>query len=184
MNYYNRPLLEAYYSMYENILENNEIIIPVKTKEEKNKQLLRIANLKVQEYIKQGSKGNLYLNYTPIQQLPDNLKVGGSLYLNNTPIIQLPDNLEVGGLLDLAGTPIQQLPNNLKVGGELNLARTPIQQLPNNLKVGGHLNLNYTRIQLLPDNLKVGGDLKLLGSLIAKNIEYLKRLKKKFRIFV
>ena len=65
-------------------------------------------NEKINQYIKNGSKGNLRLNFTPITSLPDNFKVEGDLYLYGTKITSLPYNLQVGGDLDLRDTPISE----------------------------------------------------------------------------
>jgi hypothetical protein len=114
---------------------------------------------KINQYIKNGSKGNLYLDNTKITSLPDNLKVGGSLDLNATPITSLPNNLKVVGYLNLSKTKITSLPDDLQVGGSLYLTYTPITSLPDDLQVGGSLTINYTKITSLPNDLKVGGDL-------------------------
>ena len=89
------------------ILEN-KILIPRRSKEERQKNYLITIQKKIQQYVKDGGKGDLDLRSTPIISLPDNLKVGGYLYLSNTPITSLPDNLEVEGYLDLENTPISQ----------------------------------------------------------------------------
>ena len=109
------------------ILEN-KILIPRRSKEERQKNHLITVQKKVQQYIKSGSKGDLNLKNTPITSLPDNLIVGGYLDLINTPITSLPDNLQVGGSLGLANTKITSLPNDLKVGGGLYLYNTPISK--------------------------------------------------------
>ena len=101
-----------------------------------------------------------------INELPDNLSVGGGLDLGGTQITHLPDNLSVGGYLDLEGTQITQLPDNLSVGGGLYLVGTQITHLPDNLSVGGSLDLRDTQITQLPDNLSVGGSLNLEGTQI------------------
>lgn len=63
---------------------------------------------KIQEYIKNGSKGDLDLMNTPITSLPDDLTVNGNLDLEGTPITSLPDNLKINGYLDLSNTPISK----------------------------------------------------------------------------
>ena len=83
---------------------------------------------KIQDYIKNGSKGNLDLENSQITELPDNLKVGGYLYLENTQITELPDNLTVGGYIELRDTPITKLPNNLTVDGVIYLDGTPLSK--------------------------------------------------------
>ena len=68
--------------------ENDEesILIPRRSPEERTKNYLIATNRKIQQYIKDGGKGHLDLNNTPITSLPPNLKVGGYLDLRNTPL--------------------------------------------------------------------------------------------------
>jgi hypothetical protein len=106
--------------------ENNKILIPRRSAEERQKNYLITTQKKIQQYIKDGSKGDLDLSDTPITSLPNNLKVGGYLDIYNTKITSLPDNLQVGGDLYLTDTPIASLPSGLNVGGNLYLRNTPI----------------------------------------------------------
>jgi hypothetical protein len=144
---------------YEKILKNK--IIPNHSSETQKEKYLIDAQKKIQQYIKNGSKGTLDLFNTPITSLPDNLTVNGELNLSSTKITSLPDNLTVTDSLYLNNTPITSLPNNLTVGDGLYLRNTPITSLPDNLTVGGNLYLNYTPITSLPDNLTVNGGLSL-----------------------
>jgi hypothetical protein len=128
------------------ILRENKILVPRRSPEERQKNYQIALQKKIQQYIKDGGKGDLDLENTPIQSLPDGLKVGGSLYLRGTPIQSLPDSLKVGGALNLINTPIQSLPSGLEVGGKLLLSNTPIQSLPDDLEVGGNLYLRGTPI--------------------------------------
>ena len=125
------------------ILEN-KILIPRRSAEEREKNYFISTQKLIQQYIKDGSKGNLDLRNTPITSLPNNLKVEGGLFLGGTKIAFLPDNLKVGGSLFSSDTKITSLPDNLKIGGSLDLSNTPITVLPNNLQVGEELNLNNT----------------------------------------
>ena len=109
------------------ILEN-KILIPRRSKEERQKNYLIATQKKIQQYIKGGSKGDLDLANTPITSLPNDLQVGGSLNLKNTKITSLPDNLKVGGSLNLVNTKITSLPNDLKVGGNLDITKTPLSK--------------------------------------------------------
>ena len=133
------------------ILKENDdnIFIPRGSKEEKDKVLIRRTNDKIQEYIRNGSEGNLDLRRSPIQFLPRNLtKVGGYLWLDFCENLQsLPDNLRVNGTLDLDSCiNLQSLPNGLKVYGDLDLRFTNITSLPSDLEVGGDLALYRTPI--------------------------------------
>jgi len=84
---------------------------------------------KIQQYIEDGFKGDLYLSNTKITSLPDNLlKIGGDLSLGNVPITSLPNNLKVEGDLSLINTRITSLPNDLQVGGDLELGSTPLSK--------------------------------------------------------
>ena len=109
------------------ILEN-KILVPRRSPEERSKNYLITTQKKIQQYMKDGGKGNLDLGETPITSLPNGLKVGGYLNLNNTKITSLPDGLEVGGYLDLSNTPITSLPDGLEVGGGLYLNNTPLSK--------------------------------------------------------
>ena len=102
------------------LLEENNILVPrnVESREEKKK---RIDYKRIQEYIKNGSKGYLDLTETPLTKLPDNLtKVGGDLFIQNSDIEDL-NNLEyVRGSLWANDIEIKSLPENLtKIGGIL-----------------------------------------------------------------
>ena len=127
---------------------DDNIFIPRGSKEEKDKVLLRRINDKIQEYIKNGSKGDLALMGSPIKVLPKNLtKVGGNLILMFSQIEKLPDNLTVNGYLSLDGCGyLQSLPNGLKVKGSLDLEDTNITSLPSDLEVGRNLVLYRTPI--------------------------------------
>jgi hypothetical protein len=129
------------------ILEN-KILIPRRSKEERQKNYQISLQKKIQQYIKDGGKGDLDLENTPITSLPDNLKVGGYLDLGKTPINSLTDKLKVGGNLYLGKTPINSLPNNLKVGRYLNLRNTPISK-------------KYTKEQIKQMVSNVEGDIYL-----------------------
>lgn len=109
------------------ILEN-KILVPRRSKEERSKNYKIVIQKKIQQYIKDGSKGDLRLQKTKITSLPNNLQVGGDFWLFSTEITSLPNNLKVEGYLDLRNNPITSLPDNLKVGGDLDLGNTPLSK--------------------------------------------------------
>ena len=112
------------------ILKENKtkVLVPRRSPEERAKNYQIALQKKIQQYIKDGGKGDLDLSNTPITSLPSDLKVGGDLNLNNTPIASLPDNLQVGDYLYLRNTKITSLPDNLQVGGGLYLSNTPFSK--------------------------------------------------------
>lgn len=121
---------------------------------------------KIQDYIKNGSRGDLSLVDKPVVSLPDGFKVGGDLDLTFSTITSLPDNLKVGGDLILALTPITSLPKGLEVGRDLDLHSSKITSLPDNLKINGNLYLHHTPISFLPKGLNVRRELNILHTKI------------------
>lgn len=61
-------------------------------------------------------RGGLFLEYSNISSLPNNLRIYHSLNISNTKITSLPDNLRVDGYLLLFNTEINTLPDDLIVG--------------------------------------------------------------------
>ena len=127
-------------------IESNKILIPRRS-EERNEKLINLINEKIQQYIKDGGKGDLDLSSTPITSIPDTLvKVGGNLFLNNTQITSLHNNLKVDKSLLFLHTKIKSLPDNLKVGEQLYLSFSKIDSIPNNLQVDGDISLYRTSL--------------------------------------
>ena len=168
---------------------DDNIFIPRGSKEEKDKVLTKKDYDKIQEYIRNGSEGDLILMYSQIEKLPDNFTVNGTLDLQRcknlqslpnglkvtydldlrrTNITSLPSDLEVGRDLILMHSQIEKLPDNLTVNGNLDLDGCKnLQSLPNGLKVKNNLHLRDTNITSLPSDLEVGGDLALYRTPIA-----------------
>ena len=149
---------------------DDNIFIPRRTKEEKDKKLLFRTYRKIRDYIKNGSQGGLDLRRSSIEFLPENLtQVNGNLILIGCVNLKsLPNNLTVNGRLDLDGCKnITSLPSGLKVTGNLDLRDTNITELPPDLEFGVSLLLMRTPIEKLPDNFTVDGYLDIDG---CKNI--------------
>jgi hypothetical protein len=111
-----------------------------------NERMENFYKNKIQQYVKDGMKGDLNLSNTPITSLPDNLTtVGGDLFLEYSKITKLPDNLTVIGKLDLSNTPITTLPDNLTVGAWLKLeGAKKIKSLPSSLRVKTWISIQNT----------------------------------------
>ena len=79
---------------------------------------------------KKGTKTPLEakLIYAPKELTDEELNVERGLYLSYSKITSLPDNLQVGGDLSLLKTPITSLPDNLKVEKNLYLQHTPLSR--------------------------------------------------------
>ena len=109
-------------------LLENKILVPRRSPEERSKNYIIVTQKKIQQYMKDGGKGDLDLRHTPITSLPQGLTVGGNLNLIGAKITSLPQGLTVGGGLDLENTLITSLPQDLIVGGNLDLKNTPISK--------------------------------------------------------
>jgi hypothetical protein len=125
-------------------IESNKILVPRRSSEERSKNLLITTQKKIQQYIKDGGKGNLNLSGTPIKSLPGGLRVEGSLNLHNTSITSLPDNLNVGGALEIESSLLASIPNNLKanelviiIDDVFNIEKEKIKQMIEDK--GGHI---------------------------------------------
>jgi len=107
----------------------------------------KTAQEKIDDYIKNGMKGELQLNYSAgqadVKTLPDNLEVELDLYLPRG-IISLPNNLKVGGFLGAIESKLTSLPKGLKVGRGLNARDSQLSSLPKDLQVGRDLDLTGT----------------------------------------
>jgi hypothetical protein len=134
--------------IFTNITGINKILVQRRSPEERQDDYSIVTQKQIQQYIKDGSKGNLNLFKNPILSLPNNLsRVGGNLFLYGSKITSLPDNLEVkGNLVMPTGHLTRTLPKGLKVGGDLDLHSSEITSLPNDLEVGGILDLRDTPI--------------------------------------
>ena len=138
-------------SLYKQVKEENEkpikVLVPRRSPEEREKNYSIATLKKVQEYIKNGSKGDLDLSNAPITSLPNSLtRIRGSLTLTESKITSLPNGLTVEGDLYLEGTPIAKLPNNLEVMEDLHLENTKVTSLPYDLIVKGWLWLFNTPV--------------------------------------
>lgn len=104
---------------------------------------------------------NLFISYSELESLPDNLTITGSLMANSSRLKYLPENLKVGRIMDIMCTDIAYLPDTLKVTGSMMLSNTRITTLPDNLHLEENLALEAMPLQALPKNLTVGRNLYL-----------------------
>ena len=140
------------------LLKENNILVPRNLDSRIEKQK-RIDVQRIQEYIKNGSKGDLDLRGTLLTKLPDNLtKVDEVLNIIESNIEDL-NNLEyVGEYLFTSKSKLRSLPPKLtRIGRGLSLTGCPIDNIDNLKYVGGNLLINGTKIDELPKGLVVGG---------------------------
>ena len=80
---------------------------------------------------------NLY--NSKIKKIGKNLVIKRYCDLSNTPIEELPNNVSIGGDLNLYDSKIKKIGKNLVVKGNCNLSYTPIEELPDDVSIGGNL---------------------------------------------
>lgn len=135
-----------------------DLLISRRDETERNKNYDIALKKQIQEYIKNGSQGDLEFTESPITSLPVGLKVGGNLSLLECPnLTYLPENLTVDGILDLSGSNnLKALPKGLSVGRSVWADNTSIESISPDIQVGGVLYLHYTPIaeRYTPQQLK------------------------------
>ena len=89
-------------------------------------RLKALAFKTVNDYIENGSVGDLDMTFCVDGVLPDGLTVNGDLNLQYTTITTLPDNLTVNGSIECSSTSLKSLPQGLVVTGDLWLRYTPV----------------------------------------------------------
>ena len=117
-------------------------------------------------------KYDLYLGYSNIRKLPNDLYVDGFLSLSNcSQITKLPDKLYVTGYLDLSNCKqLTELPNNLYVRHTFWLDDSNIAEIPDNLYVGGSLYMANTPLANKYTNEEIYEMIKLRGGKIINDI--------------
>jgi len=174
---------------FKNILQEEKILVP-RHLEDRDEDYKRIVYKKIQDYIKKGSKGNLYFYKAPISKLPDNFTqvrgslnlgesqikslnnlqiVGRSLFLQYTPIKSLGNLQKVGQSLYISDTSIESLGNLKMVGGSLFLRNTSLKSLGNLQEIWRDLYLDHSQVQFLGNLQIIGGSLYLKDSFFSKN---------------
>jgi hypothetical protein len=140
-------------------------IKPIRDKKERDEKYQFKLYQIIEDYIKNGSVGELDLSELPIKTLGNLQTVGGELNLFKcTSLISLGNLKKVEGYLSLFGCiSLTSLENLQSVGGSLNLAKcTSLTSLGKLESVGRDLNLeNCTSLTSLGNLQTVGGTLNL-----------------------
>ena len=106
-------------------------------------------------------KGNLTIQDSNVQYLPDNLGTVKNLVCFNTPLQCLPDNLVIQEDLNLNGTNVQALPEGVTCGRNMTIIHSHLSKLPSELRVSGRLNVAHNMLTQLPEGMVIGGDLHI-----------------------
>jgi len=152
-------------------LLENKILVPRRPKDERDKKFTIITQKKIQQYIKDGSQGDLWLDNILLTKLPDELvTIGGSLFLNYSKIESLNilqsvkgnlgifrcenfksfDNLEyIGGNLMMDFSPVKSFDKIKYIGGEVEGLNKFSSVSLGDLEFVGNLNLGSSKIESL-----------------------------------
>ena len=143
-------------------LLENKILVPRRSKEERDKKFMIITQKKIQQYIKDGSHGDLWLDSISFKKLPDELTtVGGNLVLNYSELESLNNLQSVGGNLWMVECKNFKSFGNLEyIGGNLRASSAPIKSFDKIKYIGGEVEEFFNRFSL--ESL---GDLEFVGKL-------------------
>ena len=138
-------LEQAYHSIY----EDNNPFQPASDGEIENrrKTIQQAERKQIQEYIENGSEGNLHLHQSSLLTLPSNLTtVDGSLFLEDANTTSLNDNMHITGCLFIGLSAIKKLPKNLQVDESLDMSYTAIDSIPDDLSIGDRIYLHESKL--------------------------------------
>ena len=142
---------------------NDDILISRRTTEERSKNYKIVDQKKIQQYIKNGSKGDLDLSEHTKILLPSDLKVGGNLKLNNLTTIPQGFSPTVGGSLTLNNLTTIPQGFNPTVGENLHLDK--VTTIPQGFSPTVGRDLWILKITTIPPgfNPTVGRNLWIYG---------------------
>lgn len=127
---------------------------------------------KIQQYIKNGSKGNLDLSETQVRSFDSLKRVGGTLDLMLSKRIKSLENIEfIGDDLEGDYSGLQTLGNLKYVGGYTSISHTSIESLGNLEYIGKGLYSVSSKLQSFGNLKKVEGNIVVFGSPIAKKFK-------------
>src|ERR1035441_8343204 len=118
------------------MIKYNNILIPRRI-DDRAERYKRIIYQQIQQYIKNGSKGYLGLNYATIDSLPDNLIKADDFYATFSKIKSLNNLESVNVNIHLGHSEIKSLGKLKSVQGWIDLRDTTIEDLGNLKFVGG-----------------------------------------------
>ena len=141
--------------------EQDKVLVPRRSKEERLKQYQRSILKQIHFYVKAGGVGDLDLTGNPITRLPDNLQVGGDLSLTGTLIKSLPNTLKIQGNLHIGSTSVTSLPGGLEVKESIYATYSKLETISKGIKVGENFHAGYTSIKELPEGFEVRGKIDI-----------------------
>jgi len=146
------------------ILES-KILVPRRSPEERQKNFNTIVNKQIQQYIKDGSEGDLWLDNISFKKLPDELTtIGGSLIINYSELESLNNLQSIGGNLWMVQCKNFKSFGNLEyIGKNLRPLATPLKSFDKIKYIGGEV------LEFFKSSLESLGDLEFVGRINLNN---------------
>ena len=120
--------------------------------------------IKIYDYVKTGSIGDLNLRHSTLTHLPNWLtKVGGELHISYAMIEDISDPLFIKRGIYAVNSNLKEF-KRTQVDGQLVLDYTKITKLPDNLIVRGFLSVEGIQFEKIPIGLQIHGHLLISGS--------------------
>ena len=163
-------------------LEADKVLTTRRTPEERQKNYGITLQKKVDQYVKEGSRGDLDLTGAPenlvlpkdfnvwgdldlartkLKTLPEGLVVDGNLWIEQSDIETLPEYLRVYGSLSANQSKLVELPEGFVAEGNLHIVDVQIKRFPSDFKIGRNINAFKSGLEQLPEGLTVKGTLRL-----------------------
>ena len=134
--------------------------------------------LKIYNYVKNGNIGDLDLQYSKLEYLPNWLtKVNGTLNISHSDILEIPDSLIMVRSINAYYSKLKQFSRNI-VYGNLNIGFTNITKLPNDLSVNGYLSVEGIQFEQFPKSLEIGAFYIAKSNLLQFTTEELREMYK------
>ena len=120
--------------------------------------------IKIYDYVKNGSIGDLVLVNSKLTHLPNWLtEVTGILRITGSNVEDIPDLLTLNYSIFASNSKLKEF-RKTEVFGSLYLDRSQITKLPDGLIVHGYLSVEGIQFEQFPKNLKISGDLYISNS--------------------
>ena len=111
--------------------------------------------------------GDLHLNYSKVERLPDGLSVKGNLNLSHCLYLtKLPANLQVGGTLYLSNSNVTEVPEDAKIGKTVYDRSGRVSYIAPGCCFPRGINMECSQMEHLPDDVVIRGELKASGSML------------------
>ena len=137
--------------------------------------------IKIYDYVKNGSIGDLDLHNSKLEYLPNWLAiVNGDLNIEHSDILDIPESLIIKGSIYARYSKLKEFRRTV-VYGHLDIDYSQITKLPDNLRVDGYLSVEGVQFEEIPKNLEISRGFHIDGSNLEQlSDEELRKMYKKW----